>query len=65
MDSAGKRAPSNSYGLLARRIRVAHAQNPDADPMKLARRLNTSPKYVSKVLRAAGAPKFRTGRKTK
>ncbi len=46
---------------LAWRIRDAHKKNPEKRPAELARELDTTPKYVSKILRRARVAKFRTG----
>ena len=49
------------FYYLSNRIRKAHRDNPDKRPGELARELETTPKYVSKILRRARIAKFRTG----
>lgn len=46
---------------LSTQIRRAHNANPNLRPAQLAEQLDTSPKYVSKILRRARVKKFRTG----
>jgi hypothetical protein len=46
---------------LATQIRRTHKMNPDMRPAQIAAQLDTSPKYVSKVLRRARVRKFPTG----
>ncbi len=44
---------------ILRRLRT----DPGVDPQTLSRELHTTAKYVSKVARFAGLPKFKTGPK--
>ena len=44
-------------------IRSALKKNPQASPQALAKQLETTPKYISRIARQMNLPKFKTGPK--